>query len=87
MDKTSKNDITGDFIKSKPASDMFEENFERIFGKKENKESRIDVVEQNSNAGLNYTIELNKSTGEPQKVFDFEQHAITIEHPTKQNSD
>lgn len=31
---TAKNDITGDFIKSKPASDMFGENFDKIFRKK-----------------------------------------------------
>lgn len=35
MKKTAQNDITGDFIVSKPASDMFGENFDRIFRKKE----------------------------------------------------
>jgi hypothetical protein len=28
---------------------------------------------------------INKSTGEVQKVFDFEEHKTTIEHPTKVN--
>lgn len=58
---TSKNDITGDWIKSKPHSKQFDENFDRIFKKKE---SRIDVVGQNGNDGVHYEYELNKSTGE-----------------------
>ena len=66
---TAKNDVTGDFIKSKPSSDMFEENFDRIFRKKK-EESRIDVVGQNGNEGLHYEYELNKSTGEVQKKED-----------------
>lgn len=61
---TAKNDITGDFIKSKPASDMFEENFDRIFRQKKKEDSRIDVVGQNGNDGLHYEYELDKSTGE-----------------------
>ena len=32
---TAKNDITGDWIQSKPNSDMFEKNFDAIFRKKE----------------------------------------------------
>ena len=68
-DKTAKNDVTGDFIKSKPSNDMFEENFDRIFRKKK-EESRIDVVGQNGNEGLHYEYELNKSTGEVQKKED-----------------
>jgi hypothetical protein len=62
-DKTARNDVTGDFIRSKPASDMFEENFDKIFRKKKD-ESRIDVVGQNGNDGLHYEYELDKSTGE-----------------------
>ena len=53
-DKTARNDVTGDFIRSKPASDMFEENFDKIFRKKE-------VLPE---------YELNKSTGEVQKKED-----------------
>ena len=68
-DKTARNDVTGDFIRSKPANDMFEENFDRIFRKKK-EESRIDVVGQNGNDGLHYEYELNKSTGEVQKKED-----------------
>ena len=52
-DKTARNDVTGDFIRSKPSSDMFEEGHERIFGKKKKELSEY---------------ELNKSTGEVQKV-------------------
>lgn len=82
---TAKNDITGDFIRSKPSSDMFEENFDKIFRNKEpmthdelvskmmeNPEvakevSRIEVIGQNGNEGIHYEVELNKSTGEPEK--------------------
>ena len=61
LQMTSKNDITGDWIKSKPHSKQFDENFDRIFRKKE---SRIDVVGQNGNDGVHYEYELDKSTGE-----------------------
>ena len=54
MKKTAQNDITGDFIVSKPASDMFEQNFDRIFRQKKKPE---DVE-----------YELDKSTGEVIKV-------------------
>ena len=47
---TAKNDVTGDWIKSKPASDMFEENFDRIFRQKKKPEET--------------EYELDKSTGE-----------------------
>ena len=81
---TAKNDVTGDWIQSKPNSEMFEKNFDAIFRKKkevleesikENQEiykdlSRIDVVGQNGNEGLHYEYELNKSTGEVQKKED-----------------
>ena len=81
MKKTSRNDITGDWIQSKPNSDMFGEGWDRIFGKQKTvdpitkpfphnilKESRIDVIGQNGNDGVHYEYELNKSTGEVQKV-------------------
>ena len=54
MKKTARNDITGDFIVSKPASDMFGENFDRIFRQKKKPED-VDY-------------ELDKSTGEVVKV-------------------
>ena len=60
---TAKNDVTGDFIRSKPSSDMFEENFDRIFRKKK-EPSRIEQIGQNGNEGLHYEYELDKSTGE-----------------------
>jgi hypothetical protein len=31
---TSKNDITGDLLKSKPSTKKYEDNFDKIFGKK-----------------------------------------------------
>ncbi len=71
MKKTARNDITGDFIHSKPSSDMFEKNFDLIFRKKEKKEeSRIDVIGQNGNDGVHYEYELDKSTGEVIKKED-----------------
>ena len=71
MKNTSQNDVTGDWLHSKPNSKQFEENFDRIFRNKDKKEeSRIDVVGQNGNDGLHYTYELNKSTGEVEKVED-----------------
>ena len=71
MKNTSRNDITGDWIQSKPNSEQFEKNFETIFGKKEKKQiSRIDVISQNGNEGLHYTYELNKSSGEVERVED-----------------
>lgn len=84
MKKTAQNDVTGDWLHSKPNSEMFEKNFDAIFRKKkevleesikENQEiykdlSRIDVVGQNGNEGLHYEYELNKSTGEVQKKED-----------------
>ena len=60
---TAKNDVTGDFIRSKPSSDMFDENFDRIFRKKK-EPSRIEQIGQNGNEGLHYEYELDKSTGE-----------------------
>ena len=33
MKKTARNDVTGDWIKSKPNTDMFEKNFDAIFRK------------------------------------------------------
>lgn len=62
----SKNDITGDVLQSRMNSKEFEENFERIFGKKQ---SRIDTIGSNGNDGLHYEYELNKSTGEVEKRF------------------
>jgi hypothetical protein len=61
MKKTARNDVTGDFIRSKPSSDMFEENFDRIFGKKK----KSDDVSPHL-----HEYELNKSTGEVQKKED-----------------
>lgn len=55
MKNTAQNDVTGDWLHSKPNSKMFEENFDRIFRKK-----KEELPE----------YELNKSTGEVQKVDD-----------------
>ena len=53
MKKTAQNDVTGDWLHSKPNNEMFEKNFDLIFRKKK------EVLPE---------YELNKSTGEVQKV-------------------
>jgi hypothetical protein len=54
MKKTAQNDVTGDWLHSKPNNEMFEKNWDLIFGKK-----KKEVLPE---------YELNKSTGEVQKV-------------------
>lgn len=49
MKKTAQNDVTGDWLHSKPNSEMFEKNFDLIFRKKK------EVLAE---------YELDKSTGE-----------------------
>ena len=65
---TAKNDITGDWIKSKPASDMFEKNFDAIFRKPIPHEEMVKKMLENPEVLAEY--ELNKSTGEVQKKED-----------------
>jgi hypothetical protein len=48
---TSRNDVTGDWMQSKPNSEQFEKNFDLIFRKKK-EETKLAVYE------------LDKSTGE-----------------------
>lgn len=66
MKKTAQNDVTGDWIQSKPNSEMFEKNFDAIF-RKPIQES-INDNEELYKALAEY--ELNKSTGEVQKKED-----------------
>ena len=54
MKKTARNDVTGDWLQSKPNNEQFEKNWDLIFGKK-----KKEVLPE---------YELNKSTGEIQKV-------------------
>ena len=54
MKKTARNDVTGDWLQSKPNSEQFEKNWDLIFGKK-----KKEVLPE---------YELNKSTGAVQKV-------------------
>ena len=54
MKKTARNESTGDWLHSKPNNEMFEKNWDLIFGKK-----KKEVLPE---------YELNKSTGEVQKV-------------------
>jgi hypothetical protein len=57
MKKTARNDVTGDWLQSKPNNEMFEKNFDAIFRKKK-KETKLA------------SYELNSSTGEVQKVCE-----------------
>jgi hypothetical protein len=59
MKKTAQNDVTGDWLQSKPNNEMFEKNFDLIFRKKK----RSDDVSPHL-----HEYELNKSTGAVQKV-------------------
>jgi len=54
MKKTARNDVTGDWLQSKPNNEQFEKNWDIVFGKK-----KKEVLPE---------YELNKSTGEVQKV-------------------
>ena len=58
---TDKNPITGDILQSRMNSKEFEENFDRIF------RQRINEQKLN-NDDILPTYELNKSTGQVQKV-------------------
>jgi hypothetical protein len=64
----SKNDITGDWIKSKPNSEQFEENFDKIF-RKENVDPIKKPFPHNilKQSNIDYEYELNKSTGEVER--------------------
>ena len=56
----AKNDITGDVIKSKANSKAFDDNFDKIFGKKPKysedwqSEERDKAIAQNGNTGEHY---------------------------------
>ena len=69
----SKNDITGDSIRSKPLSKEAEENWDKIFSKriKEQKLSNEDMLP---------TYELDKSTGEVSRIDVIGQNGNDGEH-------
>ena len=68
MKKTAQNDVTGDWIQSKPNNEMFEQGWDRIFGKKKALEESIKEHKELYTELAEY--ELNKSTGEVQKKED-----------------
>ena len=74
MKKTSQNDITGDWMQSKPNNEQFEKNFDLIFRKKKKVEYELDegqlTEEQYAKIKELAEYELNKSTGEVQKKED-----------------
>jgi hypothetical protein len=71
MKKTAQNDITGAWLVSKPNNEMFEKNWDLIFGKKKKHidEHLMESVKENEETYKALAeYELNKSTGEIQKV-------------------
>ena len=69
MKNTARNDVTGDWIQSKPNSEMFEKNFDAIFRKKPIEEHLTESVKEHEEVYKKLAeYELNKSTGEVQKV-------------------
>lgn len=68
MKKTAQNDVTGDWLQSKPNNEMFEQGWDRIFGKKKALEESIKEHKELYTELAEY--ELNKSTGEVQKKDD-----------------
>ena len=72
MKKTSRNDVTGAWMVSKPNNEQFEKNWDLIFGKKKKVEYELDegqlTEEQYAKIKELAEYELNKSTGEVQKV-------------------
>ena len=67
MKKTTQNDVTGDWLHSKPNNEMFEEGWERIFGKKKVLEELDKTIRDNQElleAISDIEYELDKSTGE-----------------------
>ena len=67
MKKTAQNDITGDWLQSKPNSEMFEKNFNLIFRKKKPMSHEKMVKKMLENPKVLAEYELNQSTGEVQK--------------------
>jgi hypothetical protein len=74
----SKNDITGDSIRSKPLSKEAEDNWDRIFKKQgitlteeelADVEIIADIIQHHHDKKLDYEYELNKSTGDVEKRF------------------
>ncbi len=71
MKKTSQNDVTGDWLHSKPNNEMFEKNFDLIFRKKKPEYELDDgqlTEEQYAKIKELAEYQLNKSTGEVEKV-------------------
>jgi len=64
MKKTAQNDITGDWLHSKPNSEMFEKNFDLIFRKKKPMSHEEMVKKMLENPKVLAEYELDKSTGE-----------------------
>ncbi len=69
----SKNEITGDSIRSKPLSKEAEDNWDRIFRKRINEQKL-------SNEDMLPTYELDKSTGELSRIDIIGQNGNDGEH-------
>jgi hypothetical protein len=60
---TARNDVTGDWLQSKPNNEMFEKNFDLIFRKKPIPHEEM-VKKMLKNPEVLAEYELHKSTGE-----------------------
>ena len=66
----AKNDITGDEIKSKTATSAYEDGWDRIFGKKEEKESEVRDKIKSRMDHLQQLMEGNNHLDRPEYVLD-----------------
>lgn len=66
----SKNDITGDEIKSKATSSAYEDGWDRIFGKKEEKEPSVQDKIKSRMDHLQQLMEGNNHLERPEYVLD-----------------
>lgn len=57
---TTRNDITGDLIKTKQASDAYSQGWDLIFGKKKKQEALDELVQINQELGL-YEQDINSN--------------------------
>jgi len=50
-----RNDVTGDLLMTKPVSDSYRDNYDKIFRKDKQAEANLDVAAEEAEEGLNDT--------------------------------
>lgn len=50
-----RNDVTGDLLMTKPVSDSYRDNYDKIFRKDKQTEANLDVAAEEAEEGLNDT--------------------------------